>query len=164
MCENKSNFDDKYMSIAKIWARNSHAIKHKVGAIVVKDNCIISDGYNGTPKGFDNCCEYINCTDCSGECNIQVGDVKCYDCAYGELKTKPMVIHAEANAITKLAKGTQSSIGSTMYVTLSPCCECAKLIIQSGIRRVIYEEEYRNNEGIKLLKDAGIIVEQLNKQ
>lgn len=158
-------FDDKYMSMAKIWATNSYAIRNKVGALIVKNNTIISDGFNGTPKGFDNRCETSRCTNhkvnedtCEDRKNNKDA---CYSCIYGELTTKPIVIHAEANAITKLAKGTQSSDGATLYVTLSPCCECAKLIIQSGIKRVVYEQVYRNTEGLEILKKAGIEVEQL---
>ena len=120
------NFDKQYLKIAKLWAENSYARRNKVGAIIVKDNMIISDG------------EYI------------------------ELKTKPEVLHAEANAITKLAKSTQSSDGATLYVTLSPCLDCAKLIIQSGIRKVVYGEIYRSDAGLKLLEKAGIEVIQIN--
>ena len=146
--------DIQYMKIAKIWAENSHARRNKVGAIIVKDNMIISDGYNGMPAGFDNCCEY--------EETIKDFDSEGYYSDYIKLVTKPEVLHAEANAITKLAKSTNSSIGATLYVTLSPCLECAKLIIQSGIKRVVYEEIYRSTEGLELLKKAGILVEQIN--
>ena len=133
-------YDKKYLKMAEIWASNSHAVRSKVGALIVKNGMIISDGYNGTPHGFDNCCE-INLED--------------------KLVTKPEVLHAEANAITKVAKSTNSSEGSTLYITLSPCLECAKLIIQSGIKRVVYKEEYRIKDGIDLLKKAGIEVEQI---
>lgn len=131
-------FDKKYMQFADIWSTNSYANRKKVGAIIVRDNQIISDGYNGTPAGFDNSCEDVD--------NI----------------TKPYVLHAEANAITKLARGTQSSVGSTLYVTCSPCLECAKLIIQAGITRVVFKNPYRIDDGIRLLKMAGIKVECLN--
>lgn len=131
-------FDKKYMQFADIWSTNSYANRKKVGAIIVRDNQVISDGYNGTPAGFDNSCEDVD--------NV----------------TKPYVLHAEANAITKLARGTQSSVGSTLYVTCSPCLECAKLIIQAGITRVVFKNSYRIDDGIRLLKTAGIKVECLN--
>ena len=118
--------------MAKIWAKNSYCIRKQVGALIVKDKMIISDGYNGTPSGFENNCEDKN------------------------NKTKPYVLHAEANAITKVAKSTNNSENATLYVTCSPCLECAKLIIQSGIIRVVYCENYRIEEGIELLKRAGI--------
>ncbi len=118
--------------MAKIWAKNSYCIRKQVGALIVKDKMIISDGYNGTPAGFEN-----NCED-------------------KDNKTKPYVLHAEANAITKVAKSTNNSENATLYVTCSPCLECAKLIIQSGIIRVVYCENYRIEEGIELLKRAGI--------
>ena len=120
--------------MARIWAENSYCQRRKVGALVVKDNMIISDGYNGTPSGFENICEDENNT------------------------TKPYVLHAEANAITKLARSHNSSKGATMYITDSPCIECAKLIIQSGIKRVLYANTYRLDDGINLLKRAGIEV------
>ena len=125
------NKHDTYLKIASIWALESHCIRNKVGCIIVKNKMIISDGYNGTPHKFDNNCEINNIT-------------------------KPEVIHAEANAICKLAKSTNSSIGSMLYVTVAPCFECAKLIIQSGILRVIYKDDYRNDKGLKLLKEANI--------
>lgn len=142
--------DIQYMKIAKIWAENSHARRNKVGAIIVKDNMIISDGYNGMPAGFDNNCE------------IEIRSFRPEDGECIELKTRPEVLHAEANAITKLAKSTNSSVGGILYVTLSPCLECAKLIIQSGIKRVVYGEVYRSTDGLELLKKAGINVEQIN--
>ena len=159
-------YDDKYMSMARIWAQNSHAVRAKVGALVVKDNTIISDGYNGTPAGFDNRCETVKCgryadtTEC--ELFLHGGGQACDDCPHMRLESKQTVIHAECNAITKLARGTQSSVGSTLYVTLSPCIECAKMIIQCGIKRVVYGEKYRIDDGLRLLKDAGIEVEQFN--
>lgn len=124
--------DRRYLRMAHIWAENSYCERRKVGAIIVKDKMIISDGYNGTPVGFENVCE-----DTDGI-------------------TKPYVLHAEANAITKVARSNNSSDGSTLYVTASPCMECAKLIIQSGIRRVVFHEMYRITDGIDLMKRAGI--------
>lgn len=133
MAEDKQEkLDKRYLDMAKIWAENSYCIRRKVGALLVKDKMIISDGYNGTPSGFENVCE--------DEDN----------------KTKAYVLHAEANAITKVAKSNNSSDGSTLYVTTSPCLECAKLIIQAGIKRVVFTERYRLDEGVKLLERAGI--------
>ena len=126
--------DKRYLRMARIWAENSYCTRRKVGALVVKDKMIISDGYNGTPSGFENVCELDNGT------------------------TKPYVLHAEANAITKIAKSGNNSDGATLYVTASPCMECSKLIIQSGIRRVVYSESYRLTDGIDLLKRAGVEV------
>ncbi|MDE6277697.1 MAG: dCMP deaminase family protein [Muribaculaceae bacterium] len=125
--------DKRYLRMARIWAENSYCERRKVGAIVVKDQMIISDGYNGTPSGFENVCE-----------DEQTG------------LTKPYVLHAEANAITKVARSNNSSDGATLYVTASPCLECAKLIIQSGIRRVVFNELYRLSDGIDLMRRAGI--------
>lgn len=122
--------------MARIWASNSYCKRRQVGALIVKDKMIISDGYNGTPSGFENICEEDG-------------------------HTKPYVLHAEANAITKVAKSGNSSDGATLYVTAAPCIECSKLIIQAGIKRVVYEDEYRLEDGIKLLKRAGIEVEKL---
>ena len=131
--KNKQNkFDKSYMEMAFVWANNSYCERRKVGALIVKDRMIISDGYNGTPAGFENVCEEENNT------------------------TKPYVLHAEANAITKVAKSNNSSDGATLYVTDSPCMECSKLIIQSGIKRVVYTREYRITDGLNLLKRAGI--------
>ena len=131
-------FDRSYLEMASVWARNSYCKRRQVGALLVKDRMIISDGYNGTPSGFENVCE-----DETGA-------------------TKPYVLHAEANAITKVAKSGNSSDGSTLYVTASPCLECAKLIIQAGIQRVVYKDEYRLTDGIDLLKRAGIEVEKVD--
>ena len=131
-----NKFDTSYLQMAEVWAQNSYCKRRKVGALLVKDRTIISDGYNGTPSGFENICEDENGV------------------------TKPYVLHAEANAITKVAKSGNSSEGATLYVTASPCAECAKLIIQSGIRRVVYRDAYRLTDGIDLLKRAGIQVEQ----
>ena len=133
-----NKFDDKYMKMASIWATNSYCKRRQVGALIVKDRMIISDGFNGTPSGFENICE-----DESGA-------------------TKPYVLHAEANAISKVAKSGNNAEGSTLYVTASPCMECAKLIIQSGIRRVVYRDEYRLTDGIDLLRRAGIEVEKID--
>ncbi len=138
MDSKQDKFDKRYLRMAQIWAENSYCQRRKVGALVVKDNMIISDGYNGTPSGFENICE---------EGNV----------------TKPYVLHAEANAITKLARSSNNSEGSTLYVTSSPCIECAKLIIQSGIKRVVYGEQYRLDDGIKLLERAGIEVRLIDE-
>ena len=124
--------DRRYLRMARIWAENSYCTRRQVGALIVKDKMIISDGYNGTPSGFENVCE------------LEDGS------------TKPYVLHAEANAITKVAKSNNNSLGATLYVTASPCMECAKLIIQSGIRRVVYGEMYRLTDGLDLLHRANI--------
>ena len=129
--------DQRYLKMAAIWSFNSYCKRRKVGALLVKDKMIISDGYNGTPSGFENVCEDEN------------------------NHTKPYVLHAEANAITKVAKSGNSSDGATMYVTSSPCLECAKLIIQAGIKRVVYTENYRSEDGINLLKRAGIEIKNV---
>lgn len=129
--------DQRYLMMAAIWSLNSYCKRRKVGALLVKDKMIISDGYNGTPSGFENICEDEN------------------------NQTKPYVLHAEANTITKVAKSGNSSDGATMYVTSSPCLECAKLIIQAGIKRVVYTENYRSDDGINLLKRAGIEIKNV---
>lgn len=131
-------FDSRYIEMAAVWAKNSYCKRRQVGALLVKDKMIISDGYNGTPSGFENVCEDENGV------------------------TKPYVLHAEANAISKVAKSGNSSQGATLYVTASPCIECAKLIIQSGIRRVVYRDEYRLTDGVDLLRRAGIEVEKVD--
>ena len=131
-------FDSRYLEMAEVWAKNSYCKRRQVGALIVKDRMIISDGYNGTPSGFENICEDENGV------------------------TKPYVLHAEANAITKVAKSGNSSQGSTLYVTASPCLECSKLIIQSGIKRVVYRDEYRRTDGVDLLRRAGIEVEKVD--
>ena len=136
--EKQELLDYRYLRMARVWAENSYCKRRKVGALVVKQTMIISDGYNGTPSGFENICEEENGI------------------------TKPYVLHAEANAITKLARSGNNSDGSTLYVTASPCIECAKLIIQAGIKRVVYGEKYRLTEGIDLLKRANIEIEFLN--
>lgn len=130
--EKQEKLDMRYLRMARIWSENSYCRRRKVGALVVKDKMIISDGYNGTPSGFENVCEDEN--------NV----------------TKPYVLHAEANAITKLARSSNNSDGSTLYVTASPCIECAKLIIQAGIKRVVYGEKYRLTDGLELLRKAGV--------
>jgi dCMP deaminase len=130
--EKQIAFDKRYLEMALIWAKNSYCVRRQVGALIVKEKMIISDGYNGTPSGFEN---------------------KCED---DENVTKPYVLHAEANAITKVAKSHNSSDNSTLYVTTSPCMECAKLIIQSGIIRVVYCNKYHKTDGLELLKRAGI--------
>ncbi len=140
MAENNKQLllDQRYLKMADIWAQNSYCKRRQVGALIVKDQMIISDGYNGTPSGFENVCE--------DEDN----------------KTKPYVLHAEANAITKVAKSGNSSEGATLYVTSSPCLECSKLIIQAGIKRVVFTESYRLEDGINLLKRADIEVVQVD--
>jgi dCMP deaminase len=125
-------FDKRYLEMARIWSQNSYCKRRQVGALIVKERMIISDGFNGTPAGFENVCEDEN------------------------NKTKPYVLHAEANAITKVAKSNNSSDGATLYITTSPCMECAKLIIQAGIRRVVYYDNYHTPDGIALLQKAGI--------
>jgi dCMP deaminase len=132
--EKQEQFDRRYLEMAVIWSRNSYCKRRQVGALIVKEKMIISDGYNGTPSGFENVCE--------DEDN----------------KTKPYVLHAEANAITKVAKSNNSSDGATLYITSGPCLECAKLIIQSGIRRVVFCDKYRMEDGVTLLKKANIEV------
>ncbi|MGD2035113.1 MAG: dCMP deaminase family protein [Bacteroidales bacterium] len=133
----QEQFDRRYLEMARIWAKNSYCKRRQVGALIVQGRMIISDGYNGTPEGFENVCEDEN------------------------NNTKPYVLHAEANAITKVAKSNNSSEGATLYITASPCMECAKLIIQSGIRRVVFCDNYRNDDGIKLLERAGIEIKYL---
>jgi dCMP deaminase len=138
--DKQHKFDLRYLQMARIWEQNSYCQRRQVGALVVKDGMIISDGYNGTPSGFENVCEDEN--------NV----------------TKPYVLHAEANAITKLARSSNNSDGSTIYITASPCIECAKLIIQAGIKRVVYGEQYRLTDGIDLLKRAGIETIYINPE
>ena len=133
----QEQFDRRYLEMARTWALNSYCKRRQVGALIVKEKMIISDGYNGTPSGFENLCEDKN------------------------NRTKPYVLHAEANAITKVAKSNNSSEGATLYITSSPCMECAKLIIQSGIKRVVYCDKYRIEDGINLLKRANIEVVSL---
>ena len=133
----QNKIDSLYLRIASVWSENSHCNRSKVGCLIVKDRQIISDGYNGTPSGFPNECE---------DCNNN---------------TLPTVLHAEANAITKIAKSANSAEGSTLYVTLSPCFDCAKLIIQAGIKRIVYSEEYRKTDSFKLFEEAGIEIKKI---
>lgn len=138
----QETLDRRYLRMASIWAENSYCQRRKVGCLLVKDKMIISDGFNGTPAGFENVCE-----DDSGT-------------------TKPYVLHAEANAITKVARSNNSSEGSTLYITASPCLECSKLIIQAGIRRVVFRDMYRLTDGLDLLARAGVEcvhIEDLNE-
>lgn len=132
--DKQPQFDRRYLEMARIWGQNSYCKRRQVGALIVKGRMIISDGYNGTPEGFENICEDET------------------------FHTKPYVLHAEANAITKVAKSNNSSENATLYVTCSPCMECAKLIIQSGIKRVVFSEKYPNEDGLCLLERAGIEV------
>ncbi len=129
--EKQRLLDERYLRMAQIWSENSYCQRRKVGALIVRDNMIISDGFNGTPSGFPNVCEENNVT-------------------------FPYVLHAEANAITKVARSNNSSEGSTLYVTASPCMECSKLIIQSGIKRVVFSDLYRIQDGLELLRKAGV--------
>ena len=137
MSKKEKLLDERYMRMARIWAENSYCERRKVGALLVNNKMIISDGYNRTPSGFENNCEDEN--------NV----------------SKPYVLHAEANAITKVARSNNSSEGATLYVTASPCIECSKLIIQAGIKRVVYGEKYRIMDGVELLERAGIKVDFL---
>lgn len=136
--EKQRQLDSRYMRMARIWAENSYCVRRKVGALIVKDKMIISDGYNGTPSGFENVCEE-------------------------EGVTKPYVLHAEANAITKVAKSANNCDGATLYITAAPCIECSKLIIQAGIRRVVYADAYRSDEGLALLRRVGIDIAQVEE-
>ncbi len=137
----QNDLDKSYLSMAFVWSKLSSARRKKVGCLVVKNNTIISDGYNGTPAGFDNDCEFWD---------------------NGAWVTKPETLHAESNAIAKLAKSTQSSVNSTMYITCSPCLDCAKLILQSEMSRVVFGELYRDNSGIEFLSNSGLKVSYLN--
>ncbi|MBP3549196.1 MAG: dCMP deaminase family protein [Rikenellaceae bacterium] len=136
--EKQRQLDSRYMRMARIWAENSYCVRRKVGALIVKDKMIISDGYNGTPSGFENVCEEDGVT-------------------------KPYVLHAEANAITKVAKSANNCDGATLYITAAPCIECSKLIIQAGIRRVVYADAYRSDEGLALLRRVGIDIAQVEE-
>ena len=131
--EKQRQLDMRYLRMARVWAENSYCVRRQVGALIVKDKMIISDGYNGTPSGFENICE----DELTG-------------------KTKPYVLHAEANAITKVAKSANNCDGSTLYITAAPCIECSKLIIQAGIKRVVSCDDYRSEDGLKLLQRVGI--------
>ena len=136
--EKQRQLDSRYMRMARIWAENSYCVRRKVGALIVKDKMIISDGYNGTPSGFENVCEEDGVT-------------------------KPYVLHAEANAITKVAKSANNCDGATLYITAAPCIQCSKLIIQAGIRRVVYADAYRSDEGLALLRRVGIDIAQVEE-
>lgn len=133
--EKQAEYDRRYLEMAQVWAKNSYCKRRQVGALIVKEKMIISDGYNGTPSGFENVCEDE------------------------DFKTKPYVLHAEANAITKVAKSNNSSEGATLYVTTSPCLECSKLIIQAGIKRVVFSDKYRIEDGLRLLERAKVEIE-----
>ena len=135
-----NKYDVAYLKMALEWAKLSYCKRKQVGALIVKDRTIISDGYNGTPSGFENCCEDEN------------------------NQTKWYVLHAEANAILKISRSTQTCEGATLYLTLSPCKECSKLIFQSGIKRVVYIQDYSDNEGLAFLKDAGVEILKISKQ
>lgn len=135
--DKQTEYDIRYLEMAQIWAKNSYCKRRQVGALIVKEKMIISDGYNGTPSGFENICEDE------------------------DHKTKPYVLHAEANAITKVAKSNNSSENATLYVTTSPCVECAKLIIQAGIKRVVFCNKYRVEDGLRLLERANIEIKHL---
>ena len=163
--QRRKQFDQVYMEMAKSFSKLSYAIRNKVGCIIVSENDqIISQGFNGTPSGMNNCCEDI----------VTENGLSYTPSSYNELqkkikkepnislRTRTIVLHAEANAITKCAKNCISTRGGTMYITLSPCIECAKLIVQSEIKRVVYEEEYRNTEGISLLEECGIEVVKID--
>ena len=136
--EKQLRYDRVYLKMAETWASLSHCQRKQVGALIVKDGMIISDGYNGTPSGFDNCCE------------DEQGNTHWY------------VLHAEANAILKVSKSTNSALGATLYLTLSPCKDCAKLVLQSGIKRVVFASCYKDDSGINFLKHAGVLVEQID--
>ena len=151
----QNDLDQTYLSMAKTWSSLSKAKRKKVGCLIVKDGAIISDGYNGTPRGFSNQCEDL-LPAVGGK--IVIDDEGNMVEGTFNLHTKPEVLHAESNAITKLAKSTQSSQDATMYITIAPCLECSKLIIQSGIRRVVFENHYRSKQGINLLKKSNIEV------
>lgn len=137
--EKQLRYDIAYLKMAREWAKLSHCNRRQVGALIVKDSMIISDGYNGTPTGFDNCCEN------------------------DEEETLWYVLHAEANAIMKVAKSTNNSQGATLYITLSPCRECSKLVLQSGIVRVVYLKSYKDSSGVDFLRKSGIDVIQIDK-
>jgi len=137
--DKQKKYDNAYLNMASEWAKLSHCERKKVGAIIVKDHMIISDGYNGTPSGYQNCCEN------------EVGETQWY------------VLHAEANAILKVAKSTQSAKGATLYITLSPCKDCSKLIIQSGIKRVVFRNKYKDTSGIDFLTEYGIEVNHIEQ-
>lgn len=136
--EKQLRYDTAYLKMAQEWAKLSHCERKQVGALIVKDRMIISDGYNGTPTGFDNCCEDEN------------GETRWY------------VLHAEANALTKIAKSNHNAEGATLYITLSPCKECSKLILQAGIKRVVYLNAYKDDSGLKFLEESGIELRKID--
>ena len=152
--------DKRYLRMARIWSENSYAIRRQVGCLIVKDRMIISDGYNGTPSGFENICEDAICQKPNDPCCP--GGLECFNCEFVKLKTKPYVLHAEANAISKLAKSLNNSEGATLYVTDEPCLDCAKMIIQAGIKRVVFWREYHSHEGTQLLLRAKIQIDQIS--
>lgn len=145
--QRQHKIDVTYIKMAQTWADLSHALRKKVGALIVKNNTIIADGYNGTPSGFEN------------ECEIAINNE---DGSFKEYQTKWYVLHAESNALAKVAKSTQSCEGATLYVTYSPCTECSKLILQSGIKKVVYLEEYRDVAGLDFLRRAGVEIKKIN--
>lgn len=145
--QRQHKIDVTYIKMAQTWADLSHALRKKVGALIVKNNTIIADGYNGTPSGFEN------------ECEEAVNNL---DGSFKEYRTKWYVLHAESNALAKVAKSTQSSEGATLYVTYSPCTECSKLILQAGIKKVVYLEEYRDIAGLDFLRRAGVEIKKIN--
>ena len=154
----QQELDTYYIKGAQICSENSKANKLKVGAIIVKDQQIISDGFNGTPSRFDNQCEDVKHKDLN-RCSL-CSQEHCEGCDNIELLTRPEVMHAESNAITKCAKYGKATLGSTIYITHTPCIECAKLIIQAGIKRVVYKNFYKSLAGVEILRKSGIIVEQ----
>lgn len=163
----KIQYDIVYMKMALAISTLSYAIRNKVGCVILsKEGQLISQGYNGTPSGMNNECENVECI-CNNciKFGRKIKDIKnlnnCKDCEYSKLITKDEVLHAESNAISKCAKWISSTDGATIYVTLSPCLNCAKLIVQAGIKRVVYLEEYHNIDGIKLLNKSGVKVEQI---
>lgn len=137
--QKQKRYDTAYLKMAQSWSKLSHCVRKQVGAIIVKDEMIISDGYNGTPAGFDNCCEN------------EEGNTQWY------------VLHAEANAILKVAKSTNNCKGATLYLTLSPCKDCSKLVIQAGIKRVVFKDSYKDTEGIEFLRSAGVEIIQIEE-
>ena len=145
--QRQDQIDLAYIQMAQTWAGLSHANRKKVGALIVKNNTIIADGYNGTPSGFENECEEV---------------INNEDGSFREYKTKWYVLHAESNALAKVAKSTQSSDGATLYITYSPCTECSKLILQAGIKRVVYLEEYRDTNGLEFLRRAGVEIKKMS--
>ena len=148
LVDKQHKIDIAYIKMAQVWADLSHATRKKVGALIVKNNTIIADGFNGTPSGFENECELAKYNE---------------DGSFKEYETKWYVLHAESNALAKVAKSTQSSEGATLYITYSPCRDCSKLILQSGIKRVVYLEEYRDISGLDFLRSAGVEVKKIDQ-